>query len=55
MTQKDKLIRAMQFAQSVRSIASSIKRECESYDERWALPYAQQLNSGAEEFLKLFR
>jgi len=53
MTQKEKLMRATMLAQRVRSIASSIASECRMYDERWALPFAQQLQEAAEEYLKL--
>ena len=53
MTQKEKLMRASMLAQQVRSIASSIAFECRSYDERWALPYAKQLQDAADEYLKL--
>lgn len=53
MTQKEKIMRAMMFAQSVRSTASQIAHECRSYDERWALPYAERLEQDAKALLKL--
>lgn len=53
MTQKEKLRRAKILAMQVKSIAEQIKRECADYDERWAFSYCSELNSSADEFLKL--
>ena len=55
MTQKDKIMKAVMLAQSVRSTAMQIAQECRSYDERWALPYAERLEREANEFLKAIK
>ena len=53
MKMRDKLDYATRLAMRVKSIASSIKRECQDYDETWALSYAGDLDRIAEEFLNL--
>lgn len=53
MTQKEKLGQAKIFAIRVKSIAESIKRECDDYDERWAFSYCRELTDLANDFLKL--
>jgi hypothetical protein len=53
MTQKEKLGHARILAMRVKSIADSIKRECDDYDERWAFSYCKELTELADEFLKL--
>lgn len=53
MKMRDKLDYAIRMAMRMKSIASSIKRECQDYDETWALSYARDLDHAAEEFLNL--
>ena len=53
MTQKEKLQQAEMMAMRVQSIARSIERECEDYDETWALNYTRDLKNIADNFLKL--
>lgn len=55
MTQKEKIIRATQFAMMVKSIGNSIVEECKYYDERWAIPYGKELIDKANNFLKILK
>lgn len=53
MTQREKLTQAIMLAQHVKSIASAIERDAESYDEKWPLHHTRDLTYIANEFLKL--
>lgn len=46
---------ARQFAIRVRNIANNIERDCKSYDETWALGYAEQLKNAAEKMLNTIK
>lgn len=46
---------AKQFAIRVRNIANNIERDCKSYDETWALGYAEQLKNAAEKMLNTIK
>lgn len=46
---------ARQFAIRVRNIANNIERDCKSYDEKWALGYAEQLKNAAEKMLNTIK
>lgn len=46
---------ARQFAIRVRNIANYIERDCKSYDETWALGYAEQLKNAAEKMLNTIK
>lgn len=53
MTQKEKLIKATMMAQRMKSIASSLRYDAKDYDVRFPLSYANELESIANEYLKL--
>ncbi len=53
MTQKEKLVRAAQFAAMVRSIGNRIIEECKDYDETWAISYGKELVDKASNILKM--
>lgn len=53
MTQRDKLMHAVMFAQHVKNIAKSIAFDARDYDESWPLGYSRELERLANEFLKL--
>ena len=53
MTQKDKLNQARMFAIRVRSIASSIKADGNSYDMTWHRGYCEQLIEAADKILAM--
>lgn len=46
---------AKQFANRVKTIANNIERDCKSYDEKWALGYAEQLRNAADKMLSMIK
>lgn len=53
MTQKEKIIKALQFAQSMRSTAKRIEWEGNDYDMQWHKPYVNEILSGANELIAI--
>ena len=53
MTQKEKLIRAKQMAMRIRSIAGRLRYDANDYDVRFPLAHAKELESIADDYLKL--
>lgn len=53
MTQKEKLMRASIMAQKIKNIAQSLRYDAKDYDVHFPLQYAKDLESIANEFLKL--
>lgn len=53
MTQKDKIMRAVMFAQRVRSIANSLEANMKSFDCSWPKIDIDALKYESEAFLKL--
>lgn len=52
MTQKEKLMAFMLFAQKVKNIARNIMEEGNDYDMSWHKHYATELTNLSEEILK---
>lgn len=55
MTQKEKIIKATQFAHVVKATGNAIIEDCKDYDEKWALSYGKYLIDRANEFLKIVK
>lgn len=55
MTQQEKIRKAIMFALSMKSVASSIKSEGDDYDMKWHRRYVENINSKADELLKALR
>lgn len=53
VTQKEKIIRATMMAQRVKNLASRLKEDAESYDVKFPIGIARELESAADDFLKL--
>lgn len=51
MTQKEKLMQAVMFAQRMKRIANSIKSEGDDYDMTWHKAYVAQITEAADEVL----
>ena len=53
MTQREKLMRATMMAQAIKSVARRLEFDARDYDCSFPLAHARELNSLADEFLKL--
>lgn len=53
MTQKEKIIKALQFAQSMRNTAKRIEWEGNDYDMQWHKPYVKEILSSADELIAI--
>ena len=55
MTQKEKIKEAFLMAQRVKSIAHNIEFDAKDYEERWPLRYVTELETIADNYLKLLK
>lgn len=53
MTQKEKILKAIQLAQYMKNLANCLRYDAQDYDVKFPLQYAIEMERKADEFLNL--
>ena len=53
MTQREKIMKAVQFAHMVKSKANGMLSTCKDYDETWAITSAKDLIEASDKLIKM--